>query len=553
MEVHSENIIGTVRRSRLFFLTLMLIVPLGLGNIFNPTSVHAAIGTVTEYTTPTSSVSPEYLTVGSDGNIWYTGYQHIGKLTTGGSFTQYSPPQSYNFGITKGSDGNIWYSEQYSSGGNWYGRIVNTTTSGTVLGQYNIPSGRIALHLTLGPDGNVWFTESAYNRLGMITPSGTITEYSISTWGQPTYFNDITAGPDGNLWFTIGSTGTYNNGIGKITPLGTPTVYSLPAPAYNAYPQSITTGPDGNLWFTEQNSNKVAKVTTSGAFTTYSVPTSSSQPMGIAAGSDGALWFTEYQGGKIGQITTSGAVTEYAVSDASHMSQIVTGPDGAVWFTNGDMDRIGRLATQLNSRTISFSSTAPSSAVIDGPTYTPTAIATSGLSVKITLDSSSSSVCSIDGSGIVSFQGAGTCTIDANQVGNADYNPATQVQQSFTVAPVDAETSVVMTCPASAHIGDIVSCTITATNNGPAAAKNVNLTVLVPESLNSVSVSGGATLSGQTITWTTPSLASGDSETINVSGTASTASKTQFNASLLQTSPDPTSSNNIANSTLVIL
>src|SRR5205085_1234593 len=35
--------------------------------------------------------------------------------------------------------------------------------------------------------------------------------------------------------------------------------------------------------------------------------------------------------------------------------------------------------------------------------------------------------------GVVSFQAVGTCVLDANQPGNASYNPAPQVQQSFTV------------------------------------------------------------------------------------------------------------------------
>jgi hypothetical protein len=41
-------------------------------------------------------------------------------------------------------------------------------------------------------------------------------------------------------------------------------------------------------------------------------------------------------------------------------------------------------------------------------------------------------VCSISGT-TVSFTAAGTCVIDANQAGNANYNAAPQVQQSFTV------------------------------------------------------------------------------------------------------------------------
>ena len=43
-------------------------------------------------------------------------------------------------------------------------------------------------------------------------------------------------------------------------------------------------------------------------------------------------------------------------------------------------------------------------------------------------------MCSITG-GVVSFTGAGTCTLDANQAGNATYAAAPQVTQSFTVSP----------------------------------------------------------------------------------------------------------------------
>ena len=85
------------------------------------------------------------------------------------------------------------------------------------------------------------------------------------------------------------------------------------------------------------------------------------------------------------------------------------------------------------SQTINFTSTAPSNATMGGPTYTPTATATSGLPVTITIDATASSVCSIS-AGVVSFNAVGTCVINANQAGNANYKPATQAQQSFTVS-----------------------------------------------------------------------------------------------------------------------
>jgi hypothetical protein len=103
----------------------------------------------------------------------------------------------------------------------------------------------------------------------------------------------------------------------------------------------------------------------------------------------------------------------------------------------------------LTSQTISFTSTAPGSATVGGPTYTPTASATSGLTVALTIDAAASSACSIS-AGVVSFTGAGTCVINANQAGNATYAAATKVMQSFTVGtavipPPGAPTSLTVT------------------------------------------------------------------------------------------------------------
>jgi hypothetical protein len=49
--------------------------------------------------------------------------------------------------------------------------------------------------------------------------------------------------------------------------------------------------------------------------------------------------------------------------------------------------------------------------------------------VPLTIDASSSSVCSISG-GAVSFRATGTRTVNANQVGNANYNAASQLHQA---------------------------------------------------------------------------------------------------------------------------
>lgn len=538
-------------RSRYVLMAILLAVASVLGSVPFSNSAHAAIGSVTEYAIPIPwqpAFYPREVALGADNQIWHTGYQRISKLTATGSFTQYLRGGTvYNYGIAVGSDGNMWFGEKG-------GKIVQMATNGTVLGTYTIPSGKNAMRMTLGPDGAVWFVQSTGGAIGKITTSGVITEYSVSTGGA-SEVTDIVSGPDGNLWFTAGRMGSLSgNTVGKITVSGVSTPYAVPT--YGAWPQSLTVGSDGNLWFTEEKANKIGKITTSGTVTEYVLPTADSQPYGITTGSDGALWFTAGGTSRIGRITTAGVVTdEYSVpsgTPSGSLRDIITGNDGAVWYANHFTSRIGRVATELTSQTISFTSTAPVNATLDSSVYTPTASATSGLPVAITVDSSSASVCSIDGSGNLSYLAAGTCTLNANQSGDADYNPAPQVQQSFTVAPVEADTSIALDCPSTVLANDSVTCTITVANDGPAAAENVSLSAVFSSSLTGSTLSGGGTLSGNSISWSSPSLAPSASITLTFSATASTAGKVRLNAALIQTSPDSDATNNILKKTIVV-
>jgi hypothetical protein len=81
----------------------------------------------------------------------------------------------------------------------------------------------------------------------------------------------------------------------------------------------------------------------------------------------------------------------------------------------------------------------------------------------------------------VSFTAVGTCVVDANQAGNANYNAAPQVQQSFAVfgnvaGLTFANTkvggnSVTPTCTGA--IGTTYSCTVSGQGNNAIIAANV--------------------------------------------------------------------------------
>ena len=69
-----------------------------------------------------------------------------------------------------------------------------------------------------------------------------------------------------------------------------------------------------------------------------------------------------------------------------------------------------------------------------GGTYSPTATSTSTLPVSIVVDPSASTICAMR-AGVVDLTGTGVCVLDADQGGNAQWAPATQLQQSFDVTP----------------------------------------------------------------------------------------------------------------------
>jgi len=70
----------------------------------------------------------------------------------------------------------------------------------------------------------------------------------------------------------------------------------------------------------------------------------------------------------------------------------------------------------------------------------------SGLTPAITVDASSSSVCTISGA-TVTFNKGGVCALDANQAGNTSYAEATQVQQAFAVVKNATNNCVHFECP----------------------------------------------------------------------------------------------------------
>ena len=110
------------------------------------------------------------------------------------------------------------------------------------------------------------------------------------------------------------------------------------------------------------------------------------------------------------------------------------------------------------------------------PDLSSTASATSSLAPTFT--SSTPGVCTITSGGALTFVTAGSCTIDADQVGNTVWNAATTVTQTFTVNAVvpgaptigtatagDTQATVTFTAPTSTGGAPILASGYTVTSN----------------------------------------------------------------------------------------
>ncbi|MFT3791840.1 MAG: Ig-like domain repeat protein [Rudaea sp.] len=126
------------------------------------------------------------------------------------------------------------------------------------------------------------------------------------------------------------------------------------------------------------------------------------------------------------------------------------------------------VAVGIASQTITFTSTPPVSPVVGG-TYTVSATGgASGHPVTFSIDpASTAGACSIAGS-TVTFTGAGTCLIDADQAGDANYATAS-AQQTIAVGK-DTTTLTLSATPSPSMVGAAVTITATVAGDPPTGA-----------------------------------------------------------------------------------
>ena len=333
-----------------FVLSSLLAAALGFGAVPATASSSASI---TEFNVGTGNF-PGQITAGPGPNaaLWFSNFfpGGIGRITTTGGVTEFTRGLAAHVqpqGITLGPDGNLWFTGVGSDA--FPAPAVGFATPAGLITTILLPNaGSQPGSITKGPDGNLWFTDPGLHEIGRVSPgTHAVTEFGGLT--SNAFPEGITAGPDGNVWFTDATL----PGIGRITPAGAVIEYPLPA---GNNPDAIVTGPDGNLWIANAGnlgctdcgpnlppSIDVFNIATA-QVTRYNTNPNYA-PSAITVGPDGNLWFASSPNsakgtGEMSRITPKGAVTEYTagLNAGGRPASVAAGPDGNIWFVDTGCD-----------------------------------------------------------------------------------------------------------------------------------------------------------------------------------------------------------------------
>jgi virginiamycin B lyase len=129
--------------------------------------IDAASGTVTRTpaTDGSTTVTPQSITVASDGQVWFTARfvpQAVGRLNPSDNTVTLLPLTNTGpEGIAASPDGTLWFAQETT------GNVANITNAG-VITQGKTVKGSGPFEVTVAPNGDPWYTMMAANKIATL-------------------------------------------------------------------------------------------------------------------------------------------------------------------------------------------------------------------------------------------------------------------------------------------------------------------------------------------------------------------------------------------------
>jgi streptogramin lyase len=389
-------------------------------------------GNYTESTLPTSTYSPYGIAVDGSGNVYIadpgavdSGNQQVWmeKFSAGG-YTESTVPNSAAVptGVAVDGSGNVYITDE--------NRVLKETLSAGTYTETTLPTNTNDGPEAVAVDGNgnVYIpyaysvgSEIEYGVWKETLSSGSYTESTLPTNGLSSLFGVAVDG-SGNVYIAD----LYNSGVLKEDFADPPSLnFAMAAPGSTSSdsPQTVTVENVGNasLNFPAPSSGNNPSIGTN--FTLNSSVASScplvrsgSSTIGTLAAGQSCLLPISFTPTAAGTFSSTLVLTENALNGTAHAYTALSIQLSGIGTGAGGVQQV-----------ITFVAI-PAQAV--NSTFTLTATASSGL--PVTYNSATPTICTVSGAE-ATLLALGTCSIEANQIGNTTYVPAPMVSQSFTV------------------------------------------------------------------------------------------------------------------------
>jgi virginiamycin B lyase len=324
------------------------------------------------YKVPTDDSEPGHITVGSDGNLWFTEgaefftpnpdpntggtfHSNIARITPEGDITEFRVDGGgFPHDIVQGPNGVLYFSNNQG-----LGRISTDGAVGSFIdAPFSVGGQELDAHA-----GDIWITDfNARSLWRYDTATGLFTQFPI---GDGSLFGPggLAVDASGRVWFGASAD---QGVIGVLDPTvrdkrNTPARENVTTFNVAGNPNGIAIATDSKVWFTDRFNDTVGYLDPLNSNLVRQFPTLTPEagPQQIAAAADGSVWFTQANIGNAARITADGVITEAgkAVGDDPDSGlenalgiAVLPDPDGAagpegesVWFTMQAANQIASL------------------------------------------------------------------------------------------------------------------------------------------------------------------------------------------------------------------